>query len=92
MPILWEHQTFVNCPHQEVQCHMSYTRDSAKACSGYEYCVQVYTAGGGSKNPAWIRIREKKLGVPVVASTQAQAAYGSALLAQQGAAKTIPTS
>lgn len=46
--------------------------------------MQVYTAGGGSKNPAWIRIREKKLGVPVVASKQTQAAYGSALLAQQG--------
>ena len=54
--------------------------------------MQVYTAGGGSKNPVWIRIRAKKLGVPVIASTQAQAAYGSALLAQQGATKTIPTS
>ena len=53
--------------------------------------MQVFTAGGGSKNPAWMRIREKKLGVPVVASTQAQAAYGSALLAQQRDSTTIPT-
>ena len=51
--------------------------------------VQVYTAGGGSKNAAWIRIRERKLGVPVVASTQVEAAYGSALLAQRGAAMPV---
>lgn len=60
--------------------------------NAYLQCMQVYTAGGGSKNPAWIRIREKQLGVPVVASLQAQAAYGSALLAQQGASASIPTS
>lgn len=53
-------------------------------------CLQVYTAGGGSRNPVWIRIRERKLGVPVVASTQVQAAYGSALLAHQGATKSLP--
>lgn len=46
--------------------------------------MQVHTSGGGSRNPAWIRIREKKMGVPVVAAKQAQAAFGSALLAQQG--------
>ena len=51
--------------------------------------LQVHTAGGGSKNPAWIRIRERKLGVPVVASTQTEAAYGSALLAQQGVTAAV---
>jgi sugar (pentulose or hexulose) kinase len=51
--------------------------------------AQVYTAGGGSKNPAWLKIRENKLGVPVVASTQVEAAYGSALLAQRRAAMPV---
>lgn len=51
--------------------------------------TKVHTAGGGSRNPAWIRIRERKLGVPVVASTQTEAAYGSALLAQQGVTAAV---
>ena len=51
--------------------------------------AQVYTAGGGSKNPAWLKIRERKLGVPVVASTQVEAAYGSASLAQRRAAMPV---
>ncbi|DBB14892.1 TPA: hypothetical protein ACH3X3_004493 [Trebouxia sp. C0006] len=51
--------------------------------------TKVYTAGGGSKNPAWLKIRERKLGVPVVASTQVEAAYGSALLAQRRAAMPV---
>ncbi|DBB14894.1 TPA: hypothetical protein ACH3X3_004495 [Trebouxia sp. C0006] len=51
--------------------------------------TKVYTAGGGSKNPAWLKIRENKLGVPVVASTQVEAAYGSALLAQRRAAMPV---
>ncbi len=45
---------------------------------------QVYTAGGGARNPAWTDIRQRLLGVPVVASPQAEAAYGAALLARQG--------
>ncbi len=53
------------------------------------FTAQVYTAGGGSKNPAWLKIRENKLGVPVVASTQVEAAYGSALLAQRRAAMPV---
>lgn len=57
---------------------------------GADPLTKVYTAGGGSRNPVWIRIRERKLGVPVVASTQVQAAYGSALLAHQGATKSLP--
>lgn len=59
---------------------------------GADPLTKVYTAGGGSRNPVWTRIREKKLGVPVVASTQVQAAYGSALLAQQGATESVPLS
>jgi len=43
--------------------------------------TQVYTAGGGAKNPAWTGIRARLLGVPVVPSAQTEAAYGSALLA-----------
>jgi sugar (pentulose or hexulose) kinase len=46
--------------------------------------AQVYTAGGGARNPAWTDIRQRLLGVPVVASPQAEAAYGAALLARQG--------
>ena len=45
---------------------------------------QVYTAGGGARNPAWAQMRQRMLGVPVVASSQAEAAYGAALLARQG--------
>lgn len=44
----------------------------------------VYTAGGGAKNPAWIAIRQRCLGVPVVPSPQTEAAYGTARLALAG--------
>ena len=47
--------------------------------------------GGGAKNPVWTAIRERELGVPVVRSAQAEAAYGSALLARQGAALAKPS-
>jgi sugar (pentulose or hexulose) kinase len=43
---------------------------------------QVYTAGGGAKNPAWTKIRQRYLPVPVRVSSQTEAAYGSALLSQ----------
>lgn len=43
--------------------------------------TKVYTAGGGAKNENWSRIREKYLQVPVLVSSQTEAAYGSALLA-----------
>jgi sugar (pentulose or hexulose) kinase len=46
---------------------------------------QVYTAGGGAKNPAWIAIRQRQLGVPVVPSPQTEAAYGTARLALSSA-------
>lgn len=47
-------------------------------------------AGGGAKNPVWTAIRERALGVPVQASANGDAAYGSALLALQGAGLARP--
>ena len=46
--------------------------------------ARVETAGGGAKNPAWTRIRERLLGVPVARAAHAEAAYGAALLARDG--------
>lgn len=43
--------------------------------------TRVYTAGGGARNATWERIRARQLGVPVTASPQTDAAYGTALLA-----------
>ncbi|PPT08372.1 Carbohydrate kinase FGGY family [Geitlerinema sp. FC II] len=43
--------------------------------------TRVYTAGGGAKNPAWTKLRQHRLGVPVTVSTQTEAAYGTAMLA-----------
>ncbi len=47
--------------------------------------TQVYTAGGGAKNAAWERMRSRHLPVPVCASSETEAAYGSAILARNGA-------
>ncbi len=44
----------------------------------------VATCGGGAKNPAWSKMRERLLGVPVSAARHAEAAYGTALLALHG--------
>jgi len=43
---------------------------------------RVLTTGGGAVNTAWRRIRERIVGLPVTAARQTEAAYGSALLAQ----------
>lgn len=48
---------------------------------GADILRKVYTAGGGSHNTAWMGIRSRYLGVPVVRSTQTEAAYGTARLA-----------
>lgn len=45
---------------------------------------QVETAGGGARNPAWTRIRQRLLGVPVTRAAHTEAAYGAALLARDG--------
>ncbi|MGD2160358.1 MAG: FGGY-family carbohydrate kinase, partial [Gammaproteobacteria bacterium] len=44
---------------------------------------KVFTAGGGSTNSAWRRIREQKLGVPVEIAAHSEASYGAALLARR---------
>ncbi|WP_026079676.1 FGGY-family carbohydrate kinase [Spirulina subsalsa] len=46
--------------------------------------TQVYTAGGGARNPQWTTIRQRHLCVPVQSSQQTEAAYGTAQLAYQG--------
>ncbi|XP_039142162.1 D-ribulose kinase isoform X1 [Dioscorea cayenensis subsp. rotundata] len=46
---------------------------------------EVYTAGGGAKNEAWRKIRERVLGIPVRRAEHTEAAYGAALLALKGA-------
>lgn len=51
---------------------------------GTNSLTKVYTAGGGANNAAWTRIRSHYLQVPVIASAQTEAAYGTALLAMQG--------
>ncbi|ODV11417.1 MAG: carbohydrate kinase [Thiobacillus sp. SCN 64-317] len=45
---------------------------------------RVETAGGGARNPAWTRIRQRLLGVPVSRAAHTEAAYGAALLARDG--------
>jgi len=45
---------------------------------------RIFTAGGGSHNPAWRKIRERTLNTSVIIAEQTEASYGSALLAKQG--------
>ena len=44
----------------------------------------IYTTGGGSRNPAWRKIREQLMQIPVLIAPQTEAAYGAALLAKRG--------
>ncbi|KAJ4964851.1 hypothetical protein NE237_016700 [Protea cynaroides] len=46
---------------------------------------EVFTAGGGSRNEKWTKIRERVIGLPVNKAIQTEAAYGAALLAMRGA-------
>lgn len=48
-----------------------------------------FSVGGGAKNPVWAQIRQAQLGVPVVSSAHGEAAFGSALLAKQGASTAL---
>ncbi len=41
----------------------------------------VRTTGGGSRNPAWTRIRERLLGVPLLPAVSEESAYGAARIA-----------
>jgi sugar (pentulose or hexulose) kinase len=43
---------------------------------------RVFSAGGGAANPAWQRIRARRLGVPLLPARHPEAAYGTALLAR----------
>lgn len=54
------------------------------ATLGAHPLVRVETAGGGAQNPAWTRIRERLLGVPVAPAGHTDAAYGAARLARDG--------
>jgi sugar (pentulose or hexulose) kinase len=51
---------------------------------GADKLIRVYTAGGGAANQTWTAIRKRRLQVPVAASENVEAAYGTALLAMQG--------
>ncbi|MEM0950242.1 MAG: FGGY-family carbohydrate kinase [Pseudomonadota bacterium] len=44
----------------------------------------VRAVGGGAQNAVWTRLRERRLGVEMVAPASSEAAYGSALLAMRG--------
>lgn len=45
----------------------------------------VRSVGGGARNPVWTRIRERRLGVPMLPAASEEAAAGTARLALQGA-------
>ncbi|WGZ96037.1 MAG: FGGY-family carbohydrate kinase [Candidatus Thiothrix putei] len=48
---------------------------------GAPYPRTLRTVGGGSRNPAWMQMRERLIGVPFVPSLHDEAAFGAALLA-----------
>ena len=50
---------------------------------GAPQLTKVFSAGGGSANPAWRKIRENRLGVPVEIAEHSEASYGTALLAMR---------
>lgn len=45
---------------------------------------EVYTAGGGAANAAWMQIRRQALKLPVHAAEHSEAAYGASRLAAKG--------
>lgn len=49
--------------------------------------ASVRTVGGGAANPAWSKMREMALGVPLLASRSAEAAVGTASLVLAGKAR-----
>jgi len=44
---------------------------------------RIFTAGGGSKNPAWKQIRKQATGIEILDAVHTEACYGSALLAKK---------
>ncbi|MEB4589538.1 FGGY-family carbohydrate kinase [Candidatus Thiothrix sp. Deng01] len=59
---------------------------------GAPYPVTLRTVGGGSGNPAWMRMRQQMIGVPMPPAHQHGAAYGAALLALHIAGNNFPES
>lgn len=53
------------------------------AAAGGPWPTRVWSVGGGARNAAWRRIRERVLGVPVLLATHEDAAVGAARLALQ---------
>lgn len=49
---------------------------------------RVFSVGGGARNPAWSRIRERRLGVPLAAPRHEEAACGTAMLARRAVQRT----
>lgn len=66
---------------------IGYINKTATRCA--PAITTVYTAGGGAKNPAWERIRERILQVEMEKARSGHAAYGSALLAAGIVTKTF---
>ncbi|VAW58687.1 Carbohydrate kinase, FGGY family, partial [hydrothermal vent metagenome] len=50
---------------------------------GAPYPTQIISAGGGSKNTAWTKMREQMLKVSIKTAQYSEACYGSALLARR---------
>ena len=51
---------------------------------GAPFPKRVYTSGGGAVNETWRRIRQRRLGIPVLQAAHTEAAYGAALIARGG--------
>ena len=51
---------------------------------GAPYPKRIFTMGGGAKNSAWNKIRERVTGAKITPATHDEACYGSALLAKKG--------
>jgi len=54
------------------------------AALGAPPAKRIFTAGGGGKNAAWSKIRERTIGTKILPADNSDACYGSALLARQG--------
>lgn len=54
---------------------------------GAPYPGAVCTVGGGATNPAWTRLRARRLDLPLLSARHQEAAYGAALLARTGYAR-----
>ena len=51
---------------------------------GATFPRRIFTTGGGNKNLAWNKIRERTTGIDILNAVHSEACYGSALLAKQG--------